>query len=1038
MAAVSQSISNLLGGVSQQPDPIKLPGQVREAVNAYLDPTFGCRKRPPTIFTGLLSSSDIPPDAKWFPIIRDTQEKYVVCMHRSGGVLTVRVWDAVTGAERTVTISNTAREYFNYTNPDSINWLTLADYTLLSNGERAVTMNTDTSPGQPKEAFVTVNAVAYNTNYSIDLNKDGAGASTVQVFSAAGLEVEPGSYEIADGGTCGEQSAQDHTVSSGGKTGLTFRITNTCSSFLRKTTTTRATKVSTNGTFNGYSTTGSSNPANFVDGPWPAAGNYTVTRSGASSLTVRVSYFQSGSTRVTTTTSSGFYWWGSSTSTKSVPVYTMRMEYSSGGEGWNKGDTFSLPAPYGRFSGVVTERKVTESEGYISRYNVSIELKNGGTGWRVGDTVQVSQGGRTYTVRVSRESFVYTFASDGTASYVTPLDSGAGQLSIASILAELQVAINGISGYTATAVGNVLRIRRTDSRDFSVGVRGGPTNQAMTCFKGQVNNFSELPSQCFPGTVVKVNNTEDNDSDNYWVKFVASSNGIPGSGSWEECPAPGIQLNINPSTMPHALIRQADGSFTLSTINSSSTVGSWASREVGDDTTNPIPTFVGKRISNMFFYRNRLGFLCEDAVIMSQPGEYFNFFVSSAITVSDSDPIDITASSAKPAILQETVETPKGLVLFSEHSQFLLSTDEISFGPNTVKMTEIANYGYRSVAKPVTTGVSIMFPTEADAFSKVFEMATDSVDQRPVVAEITRIVPEYIPTGLKWTATSPNNSILLLGDNSPDVYVFKYFNAGNERQLAGWSRWTFPGEVYLMASDQDTLYVVLYGDQKFTLCSMQLIDDPNESPIETDFSQFTPRLDLLVPKADLVTVNNGDGTTKVRYPTGSYFSGRDTYLIVTTGESAGTYVSPVVEFDGTGPFITVADNLLVDDYVIGMGYEFNVQLPSFYVTQEQRPDRIDNPVIEILYLDLYYSGRYEILVERLGYDPYKFDVEVRQVDLYIGDSIPVEEVFTKECPIYFPGKDVTVTVYARDPMPASITGYSWRGHYNKRGVAALR
>ena len=30
MAAVSQKISNLLGGVSQQPDPIKLPGQVRE------------------------------------------------------------------------------------------------------------------------------------------------------------------------------------------------------------------------------------------------------------------------------------------------------------------------------------------------------------------------------------------------------------------------------------------------------------------------------------------------------------------------------------------------------------------------------------------------------------------------------------------------------------------------------------------------------------------------------------------------------------------------------------------------------------------------------------------------------------------------------------------------------------------------------------------------------------------------------------------------------------------------------------------------
>ena len=50
MAAISQSVPTLLGGVSQQPDPIKLPGQVRKADNVYLDPTFGCVKRPPTKF----------------------------------------------------------------------------------------------------------------------------------------------------------------------------------------------------------------------------------------------------------------------------------------------------------------------------------------------------------------------------------------------------------------------------------------------------------------------------------------------------------------------------------------------------------------------------------------------------------------------------------------------------------------------------------------------------------------------------------------------------------------------------------------------------------------------------------------------------------------------------------------------------------------------------------------------------------------------------------------------------------------------------
>ena len=44
------------------------------------------------------------------------------------------------------------------------------------------------------------------------------------------------------------------------------------------------------------------------------------------------------------------------------------------------------------------------------------------------------------------------------------------------------------------------------------------------------------------------------------------------------------------------------------------------------------------------------------------------------------------------------------------------------------------------------TGVSILFHTEADTYSKVFEMSVDSLNSRPIVSENTRIVPEYIPT----------------------------------------------------------------------------------------------------------------------------------------------------------------------------------------------------------------------------------------------------------------------------------------------------
>ena len=103
MAAISQVVPNLLGVVNQQPDPNKLPGQVREAENVLLDPTFGCRKRPPTQFLAKLAD-DIPEDSKWFNIFRDSQERYVIARYNDAiNGFNIREFEADSSVERAVT-----------------------------------------------------------------------------------------------------------------------------------------------------------------------------------------------------------------------------------------------------------------------------------------------------------------------------------------------------------------------------------------------------------------------------------------------------------------------------------------------------------------------------------------------------------------------------------------------------------------------------------------------------------------------------------------------------------------------------------------------------------------------------------------------------------------------------------------------------------------------------------------------------------------------------------------------------------------------
>ena len=96
MSTVSQSIPNLLSGISQQPDSRKRPGQLKDSVNAFPDFALGLLKRPGGKFVAKLPNA--ASGGKWFPILRDNTEKYVVQYADNR----FHVWDLADGDVRAV------------------------------------------------------------------------------------------------------------------------------------------------------------------------------------------------------------------------------------------------------------------------------------------------------------------------------------------------------------------------------------------------------------------------------------------------------------------------------------------------------------------------------------------------------------------------------------------------------------------------------------------------------------------------------------------------------------------------------------------------------------------------------------------------------------------------------------------------------------------------------------------------------------------------------------------------------------------------
>ena len=118
------------------------------------------------------------------------------------------------------------------------------------------------------------------------------------------------------------------------------------------------------------------------------------------------------------------------------------------------------------------------------------------------------------------------------------------------------------------------------------------------------------------GYIAQVANTSELETDDYYVEFIADNfNGsnastAGGTGSYEETIRPHnyngtsadqeMKLGLDPSTMPHALINNRNGTFTFvkldeTTATSQGNENYWKDRQVGDNESNPFPTILGKK-----------------------------------------------------------------------------------------------------------------------------------------------------------------------------------------------------------------------------------------------------------------------------------------------------------------------------------------------------------------------------------------------------------------------------------------------------------
>ena len=217
MALISQSIPNLINGVSQQPPSLRLNTQAELQENALSSVVTGLSKRPSTEHLadlGVISNTD---KAFIHTIRRDENEYYSLIIDTAG---TLRVFDKE-GTAKTVT--NNAASYFSgLTDPSKeIAAVSIADATFLINKNITVAKGTTTSSTRNPEALVFVKQADYSSTYRLVITK-GVNTSTVEFATKSSTQDSTALTQNAERGASTDLIAENLDTFSGTSVSTTY------------------------------------------------------------------------------------------------------------------------------------------------------------------------------------------------------------------------------------------------------------------------------------------------------------------------------------------------------------------------------------------------------------------------------------------------------------------------------------------------------------------------------------------------------------------------------------------------------------------------------------------------------------------------------------------------------------------------------------------------------------------------------------------------------------------------------------------------
>ena len=375
------------------------------------------------------------------------------------------------------------------------------------------------------------------------------------------------------------------------------------------------------------------------------------------------------------------------------------------------------------------------------------------------------------------------------------------------------VLIEAVTGYS------ILSVEVENNYDIT-SISG--VAEANVKNKEGIINIDNLPPIFLHGFKMRIS-SKDNDKTNYYMAYDDQFKG------WKETSLNRLRKFDN-TTMPYIINKEKVRQTGIILVEPAK----WQSAEAGDEVSNTDPTFVNRKITSIFFYGSRLGLSTQDTIVLSKINQPDTFYKTTTATISKSDRVDIKLDSSKIGFdpISSVSQYNSGLIINTNTKQSKLLVNN-AFELSSARLSEVSSYSLGN-SFPISSDNSLYFHTSNNDRSSVISFKQLSETQY-VADDLTQHCPNYIRGNITQMVYSNNLTCVRTDTDKRTVYIQNSLNKGIEVVQNAWHKWILPYDIEFTYFNDNYLYFVMsYIDtdgldktiiSKFNFKPNEIIDD---------------------------------------------------------------------------------------------------------------------------------------------------------------------------------------------------------------------